>query len=128
MERYCVSGLLSSQREQISWPLLSSDTQETETCPVSVDRVYLMRTRRSESQEPFSPSCLSAWPSWFLAAGSGFLGPRARTHSESQQLWDYSGFIDLSNEPQTCCVGAGPEHPGGCSRETNGFHTSSNAQ
>lgn len=38
----------------------------------SVDWVYLMRTRRPESQVPFSPRCLSARPSCFLAADARF--------------------------------------------------------
>lgn len=81
---------------------------------LSADWVYLMRTRRSESQVPFSARCPSAGPSCFLAADAGFSWPRARAHSALQQLWDYSGFIDLSKEPQTCWAGVkpGPQHPG----------------
>lgn len=60
----------------------------------------------------------------------GFLGPCARTHSELEQLWDYSGFIDLSKEPQTCWAGVepGPRHPGSYesgsgNHSANAFHT-----
>lgn len=81
---------------------------------LSVDWVYLMRTRWSEGQVPFSPCCLSARPSCFLAADAGFSWLSVWAHSELQQLRDYSGFIDLSKEPQTCWVGVkpGPQHPG----------------
>lgn len=97
---------------------------------LSADWVYLMRTRQSESQVPFSARCLSAGPSCFLAADAGFSWPRARAHSALQQLWDYSGFIDLSKEPQTCWAGVqpGPRHPGSyesgsSNHSANGFHT-----
>lgn len=89
-----------------------------------------MRTRWPESQVSFSARCLSARPSCFLAADAGFSWPRARAHSLLQQLWDYSGFIDLSKEPQTCWAGVkpGPHHPGSyesssSNHSANGFHT-----
>ena len=79
---------------------------------------------------PFSARRLSARPSSFLAADAGFSWPRARAHSELRQLWDYSGFIDLQKEPQTCWAGAkpGPQHPGSCesgsgNHGANRFHT-----
>lgn len=47
-----------------------------------------------------------------------------------QQLWDCSGFIDLSKEPQPGWAGAepGPQHPGNYQSGTGnhsvkGFHT-----
>lgn len=83
-------------------------------------------------REPSAIQCLllSARPSCFLAADAGFSWPRASAHSELQQLWDYSGFIDLSKEPQTCWAGVkpGPQHPGSyksgsSNHSANGFHT-----
>ncbi len=99
----------SPQRDEMSWAIVELCCMRgRELSRLSVDWVYLMRTRRSESQVPFSARCLSARPSCFLAADAGFSWPRARAHSELQQLWDYSGFIDLSKEPQTCWAGVEP--------------------
>lgn len=113
----------TQQRDEMSWAIV-------ELYRLSADWVYLMRMRRSESQVPFSASCLSARPSCFLAADTGFSWLRAHAHSELQQLWDYSGFIDLSKEPQTCWAGVkpGPQHPGNYqsgsnNHSANGFHT-----
>lgn len=82
-------------------------------------------------REPSAIQCLTAMLLLcFLAPGGGFSWPRARAHSELQQLWDYSGFTDLSKEPQTCWAGAkpGPQHPGSYqsgsnNHSANGFHT-----
>lgn len=105
-----------SQREVMSWAIVDLwHWRGAEMCPAfSVDWVYLMSTRRPESQVPFSPRCLSARPSLFFWLPTlGFLGWGFAAHSEPQQLWGYSGFIDLSKEPQTCWAGAepGPRHP-----------------
>lgn len=105
-EVLCQQTLLTMdtpQREEMSWAIVELCCMRSRNLPrLSADWVYLMRTRRSESQVPFSARCLSARPSCFLAADAGFSWRRARAHSELQQLWDYSGFIDLSKEPQTC--------------------------
>lgn len=133
-EILCQQTLLTmdtSQREEMSWAIVElCHLRSRNLSCLSADWVYLMRTRRSESQVPFRALCLSAWPSCFLAADAGFSWPRARAHSELQQLWDYSGFIDLSKEPQTCWAGAkpGPQHPGSyksgsSNHSANSFHT-----
>lgn len=95
---------------------------------------WLGLSNENESWVPFSARCLSPRLSWFLAADAGFSWPRARAYSELQQLWDYSGFIDLSKEPQTCWAGVKPgrKHPGSYksgsgNHSANGFHTLSNS-
>lgn len=72
-------GHLTQRRPGPTW---SSDTWGAEilSC-LSVDWVYLMRAKRPGSQLPFSPRCLSAGPTCFLAADAGFSWPVARVHS-----------------------------------------------
>lgn len=97
--------------------------------PLSLCRLGLSNesetSHRAKRHSPLSGFVL-------LADGSGFSWLRSRAHSELQQLWDYSSFMDLSKEPQTCWAGEqpGPQHPGSCKSSSsnpsaNGFHTSS---